>query len=139
MLQVHISTMFEATGVTLMRNNRHLKPGGKIEIAEGRTRFFCNDDTFPETCYTHKWLVRSLFSWVLHHRCRSPGPIEMSPKFSKLIITSIRLNSWGPPKRLGSSSILSRRCQVGWRRFLSSMYRNILASSHLDRGQRTST
>ncbi|MCJ1363564.1 hypothetical protein MMC16_002671 [Acarospora aff. strigata] len=44
----------------LKRCYKHLKPGGKVEIAEGRTRFFCNDDTFPDTCYTSRWLSEFL-------------------------------------------------------------------------------
>lgn len=35
---------------------QHLKPGGKMEIAEGRANFFCDDSSWPEDSYTRQWL-----------------------------------------------------------------------------------
>src|SRR4051812_31976006 len=29
---------------------RHLKPGGRIEVSEGRPHMCCDDDSFPEDC-----------------------------------------------------------------------------------------
>jgi hypothetical protein len=37
---------------------RHLKPGGKIELSEGRTHMVWDDGTYPVTSYTYKWIVR---------------------------------------------------------------------------------
>lgn len=39
------------------RFTRHAKPGGHVEIAEGRANFWCDDGTLPEDSYTAKWLV----------------------------------------------------------------------------------
>ncbi|TQB73934.1 hypothetical protein MPDQ_005413 [Monascus purpureus] len=36
---------------------RHAKPGGHVEIAEGRANFWCDDGTLPEDSYTAKWLA----------------------------------------------------------------------------------
>ena len=71
---------------------RHLKPGGKIEIAEGRTRFFCNDDSFPETCYTYKWLVCSHYLGVAPSLSFS-WSVQIRPKTPRLIFTSTRPSS----------------------------------------------
>lgn len=35
----------------------HLKPGGRIELSEGRPQICCDDDTYPEHCHTRKWEV----------------------------------------------------------------------------------
>nr|XP_036577459.1 phosphoethanolamine N-methyltransferase (TAM domain methyltransferase) [Colletotrichum truncatum]KAF6784430.1 phosphoethanolamine N-methyltransferase (TAM domain methyltransferase) [Colletotrichum truncatum] len=35
---------------------QHCKPGGKVEISEGRANFFCDDDTLKEDTATWKWL-----------------------------------------------------------------------------------
>ncbi|KAF2486238.1 S-adenosyl-L-methionine-dependent methyltransferase [Neohortaea acidophila] len=35
---------------------RHLKPGGKLEISEGRANFWWKNDTVPEDSYTYRWL-----------------------------------------------------------------------------------
>ncbi|KIX07821.1 uncharacterized protein Z518_02475 [Rhinocladiella mackenziei CBS 650.93] len=40
----------------LAKCHTHLKPGGKIEVSEGRANFFCDDDTFPPGSYTRQWL-----------------------------------------------------------------------------------
>ncbi|KAK5098609.1 hypothetical protein LTR70_002497 [Exophiala xenobiotica] len=34
---------------------RHLKPGGKIELSEGRTHLCCDDGTFPMESDTNRW------------------------------------------------------------------------------------
>ncbi|GAM33996.1 phosphoethanolamine N-methyltransferase [Talaromyces pinophilus] len=36
---------------------RHLKPGGTIELSEGRTHMVCDDGTYPETSFTYKWIA----------------------------------------------------------------------------------
>ena len=36
---------------------KHVKPGGKAEIAEGRATFFCDDDSWPKDSHTWKWLA----------------------------------------------------------------------------------
>lgn len=36
---------------------RHLKPGGRIELSEGRTHMVCDDGTYPETSFTYKWIA----------------------------------------------------------------------------------
>lgn len=41
----------------LERCYRHIKPGGKIEISEGRANFYCDDGTMEPDSYTTKWLV----------------------------------------------------------------------------------
>ena len=35
----------------------HLKPGGRIELSEGRPRVCCDDHTYPEGCQTRLWEV----------------------------------------------------------------------------------
>lgn len=35
---------------------KHLKPGGHLEVCEGRANFWCNDDTFPPECAIRQWL-----------------------------------------------------------------------------------
>lgn len=37
---------------------RHLSPGGQIEVSEARTRFYCDDDTFPADSALKFWEVR---------------------------------------------------------------------------------
>lgn len=34
----------------------HLAPGGKIEVAEGRAQFFCDDGTWPDNSAMRKWM-----------------------------------------------------------------------------------
>ena len=41
----------------LARCYRHIKPGGKIEISEGRANFYCNDGTMKSDSQTAKWLT----------------------------------------------------------------------------------
>lgn len=36
---------------------RCVKPGGKIEVSEGRTTFTCSDGTWTEDSYMRKWQV----------------------------------------------------------------------------------
>ena len=36
---------------------KHLKPGGKLEIAEGRANQWWAHDSVPEDSYTYKWLM----------------------------------------------------------------------------------
>lgn len=47
---------------------RHLKPGGTIELSEGRTHMVCDDGTYPETSFTYKWIVRCLNCLKMHTR-----------------------------------------------------------------------
>ena len=42
----------------IFSTSRHLKPGGRIELSEGRTHMVCDDGTYPETSFTYKWIVR---------------------------------------------------------------------------------
>ncbi|OAA49472.1 hypothetical protein NOR_01395 [Metarhizium rileyi] len=35
----------------------HLRPGGKIEVSEGRADFFCDDGSLTEDTATHRWLT----------------------------------------------------------------------------------
>lgn len=35
----------------------HLKPGGRIEIADLSLHVLCDDDSFPEDCYLRTWEV----------------------------------------------------------------------------------
>ncbi|KUJ20795.1 S-adenosyl-L-methionine-dependent methyltransferase [Mollisia scopiformis] len=41
----------------LRRCYRHIKPGGKIEISEGRANFYCDDGTMAPDSHTSKWLT----------------------------------------------------------------------------------
>jgi hypothetical protein len=41
----------------LRRCFQHLKPGGHLEVCEGRANFWCNDNTFPSDCAIHQWLA----------------------------------------------------------------------------------
>ena len=36
---------------------RHLKPGGQIEVSEGRPHMDCDDGSFPKESHTWKWIV----------------------------------------------------------------------------------
>lgn len=56
---IHIRTLggsIKDWPALLRRCYQHLKPGGKLEIAEGRTNFWCNDNTFPPDCAVKQWL-----------------------------------------------------------------------------------
>jgi len=37
----------------------HLKPGGRIELSEGRPHMCCDDNTYSEDSATYKWVVRT--------------------------------------------------------------------------------
>jgi hypothetical protein len=39
-----------------LTSESHLAPGGKIEIAEGRAQFFCDDNTWPPESAMRKWM-----------------------------------------------------------------------------------
>jgi len=41
----------------LARCFKHVKPGGKIEITEGRAVYLCDDDTLPKDSAMAKWLA----------------------------------------------------------------------------------
>ncbi|KAB8236661.1 class I SAM-dependent methyltransferase [Aspergillus alliaceus] len=59
---------------------RHLKPGGKIELAECRTQMNCDDETYPEGCHTYKWVAE--FNRISHANGRV---FDLFPQFKGLL------------------------------------------------------
>lgn len=56
---IHIRTLggsIKDWPALLRKAYQHLKPGGKIEVTEGRTTLWCNDNTFPPDCAFQQWL-----------------------------------------------------------------------------------
>jgi hypothetical protein len=56
----------------------HCKPGGAIEIAEGRANFFCDDDSLGEDTQTFKWLTE-------FRRLSGPLGFDIAPKMPDLL------------------------------------------------------
>ena len=57
---IHIRTLAGAISdwpALLKQCYTHLKPGGKLEIAEGRANQWWAHDSVPEDSYTYKWLM----------------------------------------------------------------------------------
>jgi len=58
----------------------HLKPGGRIEVSEGRPHMDCDDGTFPKDSYTWKWIEE--FYKIAH----SVGlEFDMFPQYAGLL------------------------------------------------------
>ncbi len=56
----------------------HCTPGGKVEIAEGRANFFCDDDSLEESSSTFKWLTE-------FRRLSTPLGFDIAPQLPKLL------------------------------------------------------
>ncbi|KAK3331480.1 S-adenosyl-L-methionine-dependent methyltransferase [Apodospora peruviana] len=56
----------------------HLKPGGFLEVAEGRADFWCDDDTLTEDLATWTWLTE-------FRRLSAPLGFDIAPKLPALI------------------------------------------------------
>ena len=52
-----IDLLLSRAWLTKRQTTRHLKPGGIVELSEGRTHMECDDGTYPEDCYTRRWIV----------------------------------------------------------------------------------
>ncbi|CAM1502203.1 Fc.00g041870.m01.CDS01 [Cosmosporella sp. VM-42] len=57
---------------------KHCKPGGKVEIAEGRANFFCDDGSLKETSSTFKWLSE-------FRRLSAPLGFDIAPKLPEML------------------------------------------------------
>ncbi|KAK0390738.1 hypothetical protein NLU13_0241 [Sarocladium strictum] len=82
----------------------HCKPGGAVEIVEGRANFFCDDGTLGEDTQTYKWLME-------FRRLSGPLGFDIAPSMPDLLrdagfedvqITQkvIPLGTWPKDKRL---------------------------------------
>ncbi|KAJ4265099.1 hypothetical protein NW762_005345 [Fusarium torreyae] len=56
----------------------HCKPGGQVEISEGRANFFCDDDSLKEDMATHKWLME-------FRRLSTPMGFDIAPKLPDML------------------------------------------------------
>lgn len=56
----------------------HCKPGGHVEIAEGRANFFCDDDSLAEDTATFKWLYE-------FRRLSAPLNFDIAPKVPQML------------------------------------------------------
>lgn len=56
----------------------HCKPGGRVEIAEGRANFFCDDGSLTEETATHRWLTE-------FRRLSTPLGFDIAPKLPDLL------------------------------------------------------
>ncbi|KAJ9203726.1 hypothetical protein DTO164E3_27 [Paecilomyces variotii] len=64
----------------LKRCYKHLKPGGKIELSEGRTHMECDDDSYPKESYTYKWI--EAFNQISHDLGRI---FDLFPEYKNLL------------------------------------------------------
>ena len=63
----------------LRESFNHCKPGtGRIEIAEGRANFFCDDDSLPEDSSTHRWLTE-------FRRLSTPLGFDIAPQLPEML------------------------------------------------------
>ncbi|KAL3962461.1 hypothetical protein ACCO45_003984 [Purpureocillium lilacinum] len=56
----------------------HIKPGGRVEISEGRPNFWCDDDTLTEDTATYKWLTE-------FRRLSEPLGFDIAPKLPEML------------------------------------------------------
>ncbi|KAF5017816.1 hypothetical protein F66182_10230 [Fusarium sp. NRRL 66182] len=56
----------------------HCKPGGQVEISEGRANFFCDDASLRKDSATYKWLVE-------FRRLSSPLGFDIAPKLPGML------------------------------------------------------
>ncbi|KHN94348.1 uncharacterized protein MAM_07777 [Metarhizium album ARSEF 1941] len=57
---------------------KHLKPGGKVEISEGRADFFCDDGSLAEDTATHRWLSE-------FRRLAAPLGFDIAPQLPDML------------------------------------------------------
>ncbi|KAH8721647.1 S-adenosyl-L-methionine-dependent methyltransferase [Ilyonectria robusta] len=56
----------------------HCKPGGQIEVSEGRANFFCDDDTLDKSSKTWEWLSE-------FRRLSEPLGFDIAPKLPDIL------------------------------------------------------
>ena len=56
----------------------HCKPGGQVEISEGRANFFCDDSTLQESMSTYRWLSE-------FRKLSGPLGFDISPKLPGML------------------------------------------------------
>ncbi|KAH7166430.1 S-adenosyl-L-methionine-dependent methyltransferase [Dactylonectria macrodidyma] len=56
----------------------HCKPGGQVEISEGRANFFCDDDTLDKTSKTWQWLSE-------FRKLSEPLGFDIAPKLPDIL------------------------------------------------------
>lgn len=56
----------------------HCKPGGSVEISEGRANFFCDDGSLPESSKTYQWLTE-------FRRLSAPLGFDVAPELPGLL------------------------------------------------------
>lgn len=56
----------------------HCKPGGRIEVSEGRANFFCDDDTLDKGSKTWQWLSE-------FRRLSEPLGFDIAPKLPDIL------------------------------------------------------
>ncbi|EXJ84138.1 hypothetical protein A1O3_04805 [Capronia epimyces CBS 606.96] len=84
----------------------HLKPGGKIEVSEGRANFFCDDDTFPADSYTRTWLdelhrCAALVHLDIDHIPKVPEELERAGFVSvEFVQKHVPVGTWPKDKSL---------------------------------------
>lgn len=57
---------------------RHVKPGGKVEISEGRADFFCDDGSLTEDTATYRWLTE-------FRRLAAPLGFDIAPHLPNML------------------------------------------------------
>jgi len=59
---------------------KHLRPGGRIELSEGRTHMCCDDGTYPEDSQTYHWVAE------FHRISRGAGlDFDVFPQYAGLL------------------------------------------------------
>lgn len=56
----------------------HCKPGGSVEIAEGRANFWCDDDSLTEDMSTFRWLAE-------FRRLSEPLGFDITPQLPQML------------------------------------------------------
>ncbi|EHY53232.1 hypothetical protein HRR83_005921 [Exophiala dermatitidis] len=85
---------------------KHLKPGGKIEVSEGRANFFCDDNTLPADSFTKKYLdelhrCASLINLDMDHIPKVPGELEQAGFTNvNFVQRHVPLGTWPKDKSL---------------------------------------
>lgn len=82
----------------------HCRPGGRVEISEGRADFFCDDGTLPADTSTHRWLTefRRLSAPLgFDIALKLPGMLrEVGFEDVELIQKAVPLGTWPRDRKL---------------------------------------
>jgi len=56
----------------------HTKPGGRVELTEGRTNLWCDDNTLPTDSATYQWIAE-------FNKLAAPLNFDISPKLPGIL------------------------------------------------------